>query len=546
MKHIWLFLGLLMSASVVLGQECPQTLNISTGYDQNTSSLIPDGDPDDDWIITQTPAGLSGFTGNYGFIIPKYSPYDWAGSTSKWMNYQNSGNGPDNFCSNELPWVYQNPFCICGEGEEFQVTISFDVHCDNWAEVWLMDGSGNTISMLLSQVHQEIAANFQNPTDHSTTVHSLPAGNYSIALLQRNKSSVTGVTLDGTITVAEGGGVLSGNECGHTPELSDPMTGPAASNCDGSGEPGTGTGCPKSVNASTGYDQVAGAKIADGQPDDDWILTQVPAGVTAPINVPGSIITKHTSYHWAGPSAKYMNYHNSGTGVNNWAGSQLPFVYQFGFCVCGDVAEEALVTFDLDLHCDNWSEVWLMDASGAPIMLLLSQTYAQQTDNFLNPTDAASQTVGLVPGQYSLALLQRNGTGPTAVSLEAEISSPTGISYGNVCGYEPVLDGTFNGTDVSGNTGGGGIFEPGFEKGSEIDAEKVQAVYPNPAAEVITLKGFENNVNITLTDLQGRVVLMKTVNSNEQVDVSGITAGTYMLQATDQAGHSLTETLIIR
>lgn len=562
-KPIFLFALLLAGASVASpsmanGNGCPTSLNVSTGYEQSSGTFIPNGDPDDDWVITQTPAALSMYLGQPGMIIPTYSAYHMAGSTSRWMNYQGNGNGPDNWCANEDPWVYQNGFCVCGEGETpVDVTFDLSLHCDNWSEIWLMDANGTQITMLLSQVHQEVSSNFRNPADYVNTVVSLMPGSYSLALLQRNKSSVTAVTLDGTISTVEGGGILSGRECGFEPSLSSTMSGPANSNCGNSGDPGSGDGCPRTLNASTGYDEVNLTLIADNQADDDWILTQVPAGTSSSnVGAPGTIVPKHAAYHWAGTTSKYMNYFNGTSGPNNWYNSTLPFVYQNGFCLCGDVSEPVDVEFSLDLHCDNWAEVWLMDANGAAIQMLLSQTHQQITDNFRNPTDHSSISVSLIPGQYSLALLQRNGSGPTSVSLEAVITAADqGLLDGSICNFVPTLEGTFNGSTVNSQ---GSTSKPGFrlnKDGSinELGTEDALpgflntevAVYPNPANNSISLDGFTSTTRVVMTDLAGRVVFEKSVDNATTIDISTVAPGVYMLQATDNEGHSLIEKLIV-
>ncbi|MEX2595865.1 MAG: T9SS type A sorting domain-containing protein [Salibacteraceae bacterium] len=526
---------------------CVQSINVSTGYDQSTSQLIGDGDPDDDWILTQHPAGSPAVLGQPGYIFPKLNVYDWAGSTSKWMNFHASNDGQYNWCKDDLPWVYQNPFCVCGEGEEpVSVTFDLNVHCDNWAEVWLMDGSGNPLQMLLSQIHQEVSSNFTNPPSPVNQTINLLPGQYSLALVQRNKHSVTGVTLDGTISTQEGESVM---KCEFSPTLAVVMDGPEGK-CDpgGSGEPGDG--CPETLNVSTGYNEVSGALISNYQHDDDWILTQLPSGATGVIGQPGYVIPTDAAYDLAGGTSKYLNYHSGTSGVINWYNHDLPIIYQNGFCLCGDFAEEVEVTFDLSLNADNWGEVWLMDDSGNPIQLLLTQPHLATSANFQNPANTASPTVVLQPGQYSLALLQRNAGNITGVNLDAEISvSPHGLLDGDICDFVPFLEENFAGSEVT--VEGGGEVNPGFEKKGDgnVQSQKEEtqiAVFPNPARDVVEISGIPGGHKVVITSISGRMVLTQKYSKSNGIDVSGLSPGVYILKITGSGNNDeFIEKLII-
>jgi len=64
-------------------------------------------------------------------------------------------------------------------------------------------------------------------------------------------------------------------------------------------------------------------------------------------------------------------------------------------------------------------------------------------------------------------------------------------------------------------------------------------VFPNPATDVITINIDEDITadNISVTDVQGNVVLNKVVKSNSiSIDVSGLANGTYIVIAQTSSG----------
>lgn len=536
--------------------QCVTTLQMSTGYMQSASSLIPDNNPDDDWLLTQVPAGTSATLGQPGYIIPKHSGYHWAGSgaTAKYMNFQNSTGGPGNWYNNTLPIVYQNGFCVCPGGESVPITIDLALHCDNWAEVWLLDASGNPVAgvpqPLVTQTHQEITANFLDPEDMATIPLTLLPGSYSLALLQRNKTSITAVSLDATISMNLPE-LMYGSSCSFVPFLpgtfpGSPVTEDPNSGGGNNGGGGPGSNCQTTLVASTGYDQDNAVMLNDHQPDVDWILTQLPTGTSGALGQPATVVPKLGIHDWAGTTAKYINYHNGHSGPTNWYNNTLPIMYQNAFCVC---AEEAEVSFDLLLHSDNWAEVWLLDDNGNPVTLLLSQTHQSNPLNYTDPEDPANVAITLQGGQYSLALLQRNDGGPTAVSLDAIIEEPNlgiinGEMGGQVCDFAPNLNLDFYGTDVGSSNGGGESGKMGMQEGSGMEMAQM-AVYPNPATNSITVAGFESKVRLVLTDMHGRVVFDQSVRNEVAVDISRIAPGIYMLEASDDSGNHLNERLMV-
>lgn len=68
---------------------------------------------------------------------------------------------------------------------------------------------------------------------------------------------------------------------------------------------------------------------------------------------------------------------------------------------------------------------------------------------------------------------------------------------------------------------------------------------PNPTTNRITLSGFEKQIQLQITDMEGKVVLSQLLDTNES-DVSSLAPGVYLLVARDETGNSLTERLVIK
>jgi hypothetical protein len=59
----------------------------------------------------------------------------------------------------------------------------------------------------------------------------------------------------------------------------------------------------------------------------------------------------------------------------------------------------------------------------------------------------------------------------------------------------------------------------------------VISLYPNPAKNMVTVTGLNGTNNLRLVDNLGQLVrTIKTINSSETINVSGLPAGIYMLQ----------------
>jgi hypothetical protein len=86
---------------------------------------------------------------------------------------------------------------------------------------------------------------------------------------------------------------------------------------------------------------------------------------------------------------------------------------------------------------------------------------------------------------------------------------------------------------------------------SAADIHSVK-IDPVPATSVlkVELSGYTGNVTLQLINIQGQMLLQKKMQAvikfaNEQMDVSSLASGTYLLVVLDEAGNRQTEKVII-
>jgi hypothetical protein len=88
------------------------------------------------------------------------------------------------------------------------------------------------------------------------------------------------------------------------------------------------------------------------------------------------------------------------------------------------------------------------------------------------------------------------------------------------------------------------VVEGTFNVGVAQVAKDPLKLYPNPATNVLYVRGLTalGTVPVTITDLAGKQA-MATVLRNEQVNVSALTPGIYLLRA-DLPGGSVTRRFV--
>jgi len=72
------------------------------------------------------------------------------------------------------------------------------------------------------------------------------------------------------------------------------------------------------------------------------------------------------------------------------------------------------------------------------------------------------------------------------------------------------------------------------------------SVYPNPANDVINIKGLHNLSRVEMFDVTGKKVLETSQLTNDQLDMASYNAGIYVLRLTDVNNNSITKKLIIQ
>ena len=143
-------------------------------------------------------------------------------------------------------------------------------------------------------------------------------------------------------------------------------------------------------------------------------------------------------------------------------------------------------------------------------------------------------TLGTLPGDYDLKLLNSSGT-QLAISQAGGTSSETinrtmtpGTYYAQVYGYNGANSATTCYTlRVQLGTASRMATDPVTTSVQKVD------VFPNPANNVVNLNlsGFTGKSDVSLFDVNGRVVLTRLVSTvNSQLDVSGLPSGIYMLR----------------
>ncbi len=105
---------------------------------------------------------------------------------------------------------------------------------------------------------------------------------------------------------------------------------------------------------------------------------------------------------------------------------------------------------------------------------------------------------------------------------------------------------------------GGGVYASGFSPSdlatsvdhfsSEYDASMLR-VYPNPTSDFVYITGWANQqeqVQASLYDLQGRLILQEQVTLSEGVDLSGIVEGSYLLKLANGAATVSKKVFVLR
>jgi hypothetical protein len=70
---------------------------------------------------------------------------------------------------------------------------------------------------------------------------------------------------------------------------------------------------------------------------------------------------------------------------------------------------------------------------------------------------------------------------------------------------------------------------------SELEMESL-TIFPNPASDKITIRFQSATANLIIRDINGKPLLSKSVTSNEELDLSGLSAGILLAEITTENG----------
>jgi len=150
----------------------------------------------------------------------------------------------------------------------------------------------------------------------------------------------------------------------------------------------------------------------------------------------------------------------------------------------------------------------------------------QGTATILSPTTIAGDTS---PYTFSTTGDANNGTATGTYT----------ISFTNA-NWPSSVQGTFSSTKISGSGVTSGI--DGIDNSTTA---KPLILYPNPATDAFSVNGIEGTAMLIISDLNGRVLLLKEITSQESVSVSSLSNGVYLVSIKSN-NITRTEKLIIQ
>lgn len=74
---------------------------------------------------------------------------------------------------------------------------------------------------------------------------------------------------------------------------------------------------------------------------------------------------------------------------------------------------------------------------------------------------------------------------------------------------------------------------------SEVENIESIVIYPNPVTDAFNIFGIDGQIRVSLTDLNGKVVLTKVIDADERVSVSNLSSGIYLVKIITGNGNIL-------
>ncbi len=223
-KYILIIIGFVLNSFVLFGQNncnsssCNglQQLNLSTGYNQTTGTLINAGNFDDDWVLTAVPLpAVPNVTvpRPATIVVPNAawgndtsSNYISGVGTNRWGQSQSTISRTD--CSIQpgtVPITFEKRFCLC---ENTDLSFNFNIWADNYARVTFVDGLATSTviydqqNSITSPLFCNTGLSFDGTPEVCAVVVSNAASGQCRLILELFDSSAdsTGVQLQGTVS----------------------------------------------------------------------------------------------------------------------------------------------------------------------------------------------------------------------------------------------------------------------------------------------------------------------------------------------------------
>ena len=232
---------------------------------------------------------------------------------------------------------------------------------------------------------------------------------------------------------------------------------------------------------------------------------------------------------------------NSGTpGAYTWNGSLGAFEEEVVQLPGIPYTIESTNTVNVSISDDD-------DNTNNEVSTTFGETEATATSQFtmiLNTDDNGSETTWFVKDP-SGQIIESGGPYENNTSVNEEINVPTegchefrlidagGNGSGSVVVYDSNSEVIYN---SPGNYGAGGavsfiVNEVVLANNDTILNDVI--MYPNPASSILNIENAENS-SIDVYDLLGRVILSKNnISLNQQLNVSSLTSGTYLIKITN-------------
>ncbi|MFT4782056.1 MAG: subtilisin-like proprotein convertase family protein [Pseudohongiellaceae bacterium] len=207
-----------------------------------------------------------------------------------------------------------------------------------------------------------------------------------------------------------------------------------------------------------------------------------------------------------------------------------------------DIAEDVVIT-DININIDV-SHTWMSDLRivlESPLGTTISiiDGSCPEKADMIATFDDAGETISCAAADVAPTI--------SGVVIPQELlstfngESSLGTWTLMITDLEALSDGTLNSWSIEYCSGEGVVLETQTFNNLSI------ALYPNPATDVVSIK-FNNisQLEVTLFDVLSRKVLSKTLRKdNNDIDVSKLAAGTYMVQMKNEKNEILTKNLII-